>query len=491
MLDRSTAQPMIFANLSRRPRLSQRALLLLAICSALVWTLASCRDVGADSGYCLACGGSESSLGAAMTATAGDGSGGHAQSAADSGHGGADTGSSSNVVASGSSSSGGAGATSANMTTQPVAAVGGSASRAGAGGSSTIAGVAGMSMSQAGGRGGASMTAAGHGAEPPMPEPCGGCPTDAPVCIVAANRCVECTIDDKHVCQGDKRACDVTSNTCAACTAIDETSCPSDRRVCNLDDFTCVECSPGRQGACGGDKSVCDANQCVECTADQPGSCGARVCEPVKKACVECLTSEHCGSVEKARCDSNNNCTQCTGDNDCAHLTATPVCDAASKRCVECSDGRGCGAGRVCDQTMKCMQDGMHELALCSACSNDGMCPVGDACVPYNGANGRPAASVCLAPKPMNTECDTRTFTRQISVTLANGTRGEYCAPPASCGTVSAFGQPCMQGSNGCGDNMLHDGTCTLANTCSYRCTREEDCPSGTPCSAGICQLPM
>lgn len=498
---RSTAQPLVFANLSRSKR--GRALLLASLCAALLWTQASCRDLEADRGYCLVCAGTEANVGATI-GTAGDGSGGTTQIAAISGGGvgGTTTGASTNATSGVSTSSGAAGDKGTSMTSvQPPAANGGSIAHAGtgAGGMSVATGAAGTTASSSGGRGGAPMNASGSNSEPPLAgaassEPCGGCSGDTPVCDPQSGGCVQCTPTDTHACPSNQRACTLLDHKCVAC--VDDSTCPSDKPLCDIGKNECHVCDGDRVGACGGKTPVCDvANQrCVECSASDSTMCGTRVCDISQQKCVECLTSDECSTPDKPRCDQNA-CTGCAADGDCARQQGLPVCDPASRRCMQCTADRGCSGGLVCDQaTHMCKDTGTHELALCKACTNDGSCPLGAACVPYNDAKGRPAGTVCLAPKSANLDCDSPPYTHQITVTSVGGTHGDFCAPPASCGTVDAFltQMTCMAGAEGCGDAMQRDGTCSKTGTCTYHCTRTNDCPSGATCTQdGECQPHM
>jgi hypothetical protein len=371
------------------------------------------------------------------------------------------------------------------VSTRPPAANGGGA---GAGGMS----MPGSSTPGSGGRGGAAASSGGRNAEPPIAgaatsEPCGGgCGGDKPVCDVQADQCRQCTPDDTHACPSEKRACDLLRHECVAC--VDDSTCPSDKPICDIGNQVCVACDRDRIGACGGSTPVCNPQQhkCVECSQDDPMTCGTRACDTSKEVCVDCMTPEQCVTRDKPRCERNA-CVGCQSDNDCARLSATPICDMASKQCELCSGGRGCGSGFVCNESSHtCMDTGTHALALCHTCTSDGDCPMGASCIAYTGANGRAAGMACFAPKPANLACDTPPFTREITGTSTSGMRGQFCAPAVSCGTLDAvmMGAKCMQGSQDCGDPAVRDGTCTQAGTCTYRCMRANDCPSGTTCTS-------
>ena len=304
--------------------------------------------------------------------------------------------------------------------------VGGSTSTGGGNtsGSTATSGSTGVSTS-----GGTSTT--GTGTVCPTPGPaCCLADTDctgmnATVCDLANNRCVQCTPAKATACTGNTPVCSPSTNRCQASCAVDGGTCRGgvggggatvcdtttgacvgclttatgtmpgvcppaggnmNDTICNPTSQTCVQCTATDKTNCTGNRPFCNTGTgaCVacavnsDCTGKTTLADGGGTATPIcrNNACVAgCMTSAECPLANQPAADkvcntTNNTCTQCLTNSDCAGRTSVAdgggaplsICRTAggaggggAGTCVECTPVAadagtppGCTAGQTC-----------------------------------------------------------------------------------------------------------------------------------------------
>lgn len=175
------------------------------------------------------------------------------------------------------------------------------------------------------------------------------------------------------------------------------------------------ECQPGL---------FCEATECVAPTCSRPSDCA----DPATPLCVDGVCRA-CDSSNDDGCDaampvcdaSSDQCTTCSGDEDCASHEGTPIC-SASGSCVACEMSTDCANPTpVCDAN-QCRACTVDSECASGACADDGGC-VDDAALVFLSPGGSDAGSCTRAQpcKSVEYALDQTTTTR-AHVLFAPGT---------------------------------------------------------------------
>jgi hypothetical protein len=172
-------------------------------------------------------------------------------------------------------------------------------------------------------------------------------------------------------CGGNSPAC-LPGGTCG-CSSSAECSRSSDARVCDLTTQTCVQCVSTSQCAAKGSSWTCDLvlHSCIQgCTS---GSCrNGQLCNRTQQVCVDCLTDTNCSGQ---KCDSQLGvCVDCLTSADCRGSTST--CSATHVCIRPCGAARSCAQGLVCDPA----GPGCVECVTSSDCGRSGFCLADQTC---------------------------------------------------------------------------------------------------------------
>ena len=134
---------------------------------------------------------------------------------------------------------------------------------------------------------------------------------------------------------------------------------------------------------------LCVDDDCVQCTMDD--DCTATPATPrcSGNTCVECLEDSECSEAGASRCDMGV-CAPCGEDAHCAGITDDAgdplnacLTTGDAPTCVECTatSDAACGAN-VCDlSTNTCTDRAKGSAGLCQTCVNDTECGDGQLCV--------------------------------------------------------------------------------------------------------------
>ena len=270
--------------------------------------------------------------------------------------------------------------------------------------------------------------------------------------------------------------------------------------------------SPGSGGAedpcslCEGQTPVCLDEECVACTETDRGACSeSEHCSPAQE-CVACLENEHCTDPAASACDpATSECTGCEGDEDCAHLSETPLCEPETQTCAACLSEADCG-GNVCDpSTHECTSLPAGALFQCEPCEYDAECMPGRLCVEHvfpfdpEAPDPQPVGSYCTWTKAALVGEDEicfengRPFADDATLTSKNGSEPtEFCVlATTTCQGYLDHRQPhCTSAADdaSCGAAGIPDAQCELKGgstyLCTYPCLGDEDCPASSTCNA-------
>ena len=135
---------------------------------------------------------------------------------------------------------------------------------------------------------------------------------------------------------------------------------------------TCTVCKPSDNNGCSDPTAAkCDTStpsySCVACTGD--ADCQRFTSTPYcggAGECVICSTSDNsgCTDIAASKCsfDTNYQCTACSNDDDCAHLSSTPYCEGSVCRPCKTSDNSGCTTTTLA----KCTDTPSYQCTTCS-----------------------------------------------------------------------------------------------------------------------------
>jgi hypothetical protein len=147
-------------------------------------------------------------------------------------------------------------------------------------------------------------------AAPPEVDPCSCEDPALPVCIEVAQRCVECTDQQRQACPAAKPVCGI-DNVCAECNTHSDCHDPA--------------------------APVCSGGSCTTCTTD--AECGdGYVCDEPSGRCGECTRAD------LAACKQGDVQHVC----DAANLRCTQFAVGSAKACEPCVSDLQCEAGHVC-----------------------------------------------------------------------------------------------------------------------------------------------
>lgn len=157
----------------------------------------------------------------------------------------------------------------------------------------------------------------------------------------------------------------------------EDADCPFFELHCDAQSGECFACV--LDAHCPEATPRCDRQQrCVECLGDD--DCAADfTCDVVSKQCQQrCDSRDDCGP-EAHDCDTERGaCVHCDNDRECQD-TPQPYCAAGGAGCVACRRAADCAAGGYCDEvTGACV-----ECRDTRDCDEDGVCnPSTHACQP-------------------------------------------------------------------------------------------------------------
>lgn len=268
---------------------------------------------------------------------------------------------------------------------------------------------------------------------------------------IGLGQCVEC--DGPEDCSALDAACKVgvcgSGNRCVPGNAPNGMACDTNGRAGTCSNGTCQcmpqcngkQCGPdGCGGECGSCSQVCTSSgRCVEC--ENSGDCDATfACSSNKCACSRSTTECNGRCIPSSGCCTASDCTgrntTCNGENKC-------VCE--SSRFRECSGGDGCVVSTGC-------------------------CPgeSGRSCTTSGGAEGTCSQGTC-AEAACSAAC-----------------RDSLYLPCSQCkgGTTCSVYEVCTID---CSSNSDCPGGQCAGSQCRRPCSDNNDCLTGTNCSAGFC----
>lgn len=245
---------------------------------------------------------------------------------------------------------------------------------------------------------------------------------------------------------------------------------------------------------CIGDTPICneDAETCVECLETE--DCEEALCDTESNKCVQCLENADCIETDASLCDAGT-CSSCTQDDDCTHLSDTPVCDEVSGTCVECTSDTEeelCGEFSCSSLTHTCTTTTRGLLGTCEACEADSECATDRKCI-MDQFEGADVGYFCFLEQG-TTGCGDMISARRpyrtiVETTSLDGTEPQnFCLPPNSttCQGIKDTQSVNCATSDECGLPNLDDGYCPDsgdgAGFCSYLCGGALDCASVLEC---------
>lgn len=246
--------------------------------------------------------------------------------------------------------------------------------------------------------------------------------------------------------------------------------------------------SGGAQTSSGGRRADECEEECVDTRA---------LCDETSGECVECLGNEDCGE-SRPRCNVRGACEGCTTDRDCRKEGA-PAC-LPDGSCGECVSGEHCGGNVCAPGTHTCTDFPEQSVQICSACTHDMECQVGQFCVEQS-ADGRKVGAFCMWAKDAlvgTRDCAEagRPFVWLLTATSVDGVAATLCTlRSTTCPAYLDFGKSKRGGCDStgradwyCGHDEFIDGICrsqegaSLVNSCTYPCDSEMDCPPASTC---------
>jgi hypothetical protein len=214
----------------------------------------------------------------------------------------------------------------------------------------------------------------------------------------------------------------------------------------------------------------------------------------VEGACAGCDDAADCGEADASRCDpSTNECAACALDEDCAHLTATPVCDEARGTCAACTadtEGARCGPNACIVATGTCGSRARGSQDTCDACEADSECAPGRRCLEHVFM-GSSVGTFCLldaAGGCGDTDLTRRPYSTRREATSLGGEEATYCFPPVTttCAGIRDTRSVACTADEMCGLPGVSDGYCPTggsgAGACTYRCGGAFDCADPLAC---------
>ncbi len=224
-------------------------------------------------------------------------------------------------------------------------------------------------------------------------------------------------------------------------------------------------------------------NECVQCLGDD--DCGEDTprCETNTGVCVECTGSGDC--VTKY-CDTNYTCQSCQSNENCSD---DYKCKTDNGACVVCLDDTHCsGNTPVCDT----------EINDCKGCENDTQCGVNKckvdtgACVPcVNDSHCSGTTPVCDTSTNICKGCENDTQCGDNKCNLDTGA----CVPCVNDSHCSGNTPVCDTTTNICkgceDDTQCGDNKCNLDTGACVPCINDSHCSGNTPIcdtSTNICK---
>jgi hypothetical protein len=314
----------------------------------------------------------------------------------------------------------------------------------GAGEGGTSSGKGGTTGGKAGKSGTGGTETAGAGGEAWDPggagqggsEPCDGdCKGETPICVPAANRCVQCTASNSSACDDDTPVCNTDTKECVACLTSDD--CPLTTAARCDESNACVACTSGDDCAHLSGTNACDSGTCVECTPADESACGVNSCDPATHECTETPR----GSVGP--------CEPCLADSECdGSDQVDPL-----QRCVPMQFYGYPRAGGFCLRraAIGCSRPYSHALVV-------------------ESLSGAPEEMYCTIIEE-TTRCEA----------VFDLISSRACIGSNDCGCARDEDGICLQPGKG--------GHCGRvggnSNRCTYQCGTLDDCPSGFSCVWG------
>src|SRR5690606_15678666 len=239
--------------------------------------------------------------------------------------------------------------------------------------------------------------------------------------VPAEGLCVECVTHDDcqdGVCAGYE---------CVPCLPGDGTATSSAPDLgCGAATPLCSDASDATDRACDctssaqcddSDKPFCSNNGCTGCTTDSQCAAraalmhdGAAVCNEGTGRCEACTSDAECTSATAAQCDlATFTCVPCTSDDHCASVPGKGVCgpDALCVECVDGGDEDACGAFSCNSKTFECTETAKGSQEFCEPCTSDSECVIKSPparCVPMTFQGEPREEAYCLQEAPSTAE---------------------------------------------------------------------------------------
>ena len=280
---------------------------------------------------------------------------------------------------------------------------------------------------------------------------------------------------------------------CTTCSLDSDCSNLSSTPYCN--GGTCGLCRISDNTGCGTPTaSKCvdtgSAYECTTCSSDTDCNHLSQTIYCNSGTCGKCKTSDNngCSSETASKCTSpgsGNPCTACSVDSDCSHISSTPYCNSGTCGACKTSDNSGC----LSEIASKCTNSG--SFYSCSACSVDADCnhlsttPYCNSgtCGSCKASNNNGCLTVALSkctnsgPNYFCTTCSVDSDCNHLSSTI-------YCNS-GTCGLCST--------STNAGCNSVSTPKCSASYGSTFACTTcsvDSDCTnflSTTFCEGSSC----
>jgi hypothetical protein len=366
--------------------------------------------------------------------------------------------------------------------------------------------------------------------------PGGFCNAFTGACVASVPGCHDDSVCNKgEYCDRAVRSCKPITGMCGACKT--DAQCGADSRCAAHPQYpqagtfcvpTCVTpdgggaagCANGLQclprdatagaeklcypatGACG-ISNACTPDTRRLCSSDSDCGDASQVCDATLKWCVTKVNTCPAGDA----CDPQQRvCVHaCAVDADCLQIEGAAGYKCVASACVKqaiCSSDAECNDGQICQAN----PDGSKSCA--QGCVINGDCPLGESCDKTDPKHPKCAAGCTVnADCPLNAICSGGVCKSSLSGSAGSCAQTcqatDACAVASRCNPASSCCDPANL-AQACGPNAAICGTCATNGSCTNvqtacnsdcyalaikACASQNDCPTGTNCTAArVCQ---
>ena len=297
------------------------------------------------------------------------------------------------------------------------------------------------------------------------------------ICLQGSGDCVQGTCHNNGDCAG--KICN-SSHTCAACTTA--TNCSAaygTGYVCQPSTGTCVQGTCGSNADCGNGGICNGSSACVSCGTSDAAcvtSYGSGfIC--VSGGCVTgtCHTGANCTTTPGQICNASHTCADCTDDTGCqASYTDGRICVGTTCVVGNCHSNAGCSNGQICTNNN------------CVNCTTDNQCATGQLCISGGCTAGNcKTAADCNDTTKVCTNNNCSACTSNADCTGAYGSNHVCNAGSCIAGNCLVRGD-CLATGTICGSQTQFScGACSAGAAGDTQCASEYG--TGHICNAGVC----